>query len=78
MRFGAGMEQLSNMDRQHLGWLSKQRSPMWGAHLERGTPVSDPDMRRWIELGWIEAVEKRGYVLTEAGRHALGEEGNRR
>jgi hypothetical protein len=64
---------LSNMDRQHLGWLANQHSPMWGAHLERGSPITDPDMRRWVELGLIKAIETKGYVLTDKGRAALSE-----
>jgi hypothetical protein len=64
---------LSKMDRRHLGWLAKQHAPMWGGHLKRGEPISDPDMGRWIETGLIEAVDTEGYRITDAGRAALGE-----
>ena len=53
-----------------LEWLGRQRLPMWGGHLERGEPVSDPMMQHWIAEGLIEAVEKpcQGYVrLRRAG-----------
>jgi hypothetical protein len=54
-----------------LEWLAKQREPMWGGHLQRGEPMSDPLMREWIEDGWIKAVGKQGYILTDKGRAAI-------
>ena len=53
-----------------LNWLGRQRLPMWGGHLERGEPVSDPQMRHWIADGMIEAVTepRPGYVITDKGR----------
>lgn len=56
-----------------LIWLGAQKLPMWGGHLERGEPVSDPMMRRWITDGIIEAVSspRPGYVLTDKGRELI-------
>lgn len=58
-----------------LEWLSKQPLPMWGGHLERGEPASDPQLRSWVTDGIVEAVEQpcKGYVLTEKGRRYLAE-----
>jgi hypothetical protein len=63
-----------DLQRASLEWLGRQRGPRWGGHLARGEPVSDPDMRLWIEAGIIEAVDQpqRGYVLTEKGRRFIG------
>ncbi len=58
----------------HLQWLGNQSSPMWGGHLERGEPISDPEMRGWLDRGLIEAVDhpSKGYILTEKGRAYVG------
>lgn len=63
-----------DLRRAELEWLGRQRLPMWGGHLERGEPVSDPNMRAWIDDGIIEAVEqpRPGYVLTDKGRQLIG------
>lgn len=59
-----------DLRRAELQWLGRQTLPMWGGHLERGEPVSDPQMRAWIADGLIEAVEspRCGYILTAKGR----------
>lgn len=56
-----------------LRWLSTEPLPMWGGHLERGEPLSDPEMRQWIEDEWIRAVDepRKGYVLTDKGREVI-------
>ena len=56
-----------------LRYLERQKLPVWGGHLERGEPVSDPTMRQYIEDGLIKAVETpcKGYVLTDKGRAFL-------
>lgn len=58
-----------------LVWLSRQWLPMWGGHLTRGEPISDPQMRQWVQDGLIAAVEKPrpGYVITDKGRALLAE-----
>lgn len=69
---------LSSMDKTQLCWLAQQPSPMWGGHLERNEPLSDPQMRAWVENGLIEAVSREvfgrtihGYIITDAGRRAI-------
>ena len=64
---------LSKMDQLQLGWLARRAKPMWGGHLKRGEPISDPDMRRWVETGLIKAIGTEGYVLTEAGRREVAD-----
>lgn len=56
-----------------LQWLSKQHAPMWGGHLERREPISDPQMQAWVSSGIIEAVEcpQPGYILTAKGRKLI-------
>lgn len=54
-----------------LRYLVRSLKPLWGGHLERGEPISDPQMRSWIERGLIVAVEEygvKGYRITPAGR----------
>lgn len=53
-----------------LEWLARQNLPVWGGHLERGEPISDPQMRVWVADGVIQSVAKPclGYVITEKGR----------
>lgn len=62
---------MTQRDKMHLGYLAKAVSPLWGGHLQRGEPISDPDMRRWVELGWIEQVGHDGYVLSAKGEQLL-------
>lgn len=64
---------LTKLERWMLEDLGRSEQPLWGGHLKRGEPVNDPDMRRWIENGLIEAVGTEGYRLTDAGRAACGE-----
>ena len=58
-----------------LEWLSKQKIPMWGGHLERGEQITDRQMQEWVDCGIIMAVTKPclGYVLTDRGRAAIQE-----
>lgn len=56
------------IDLLSLRYLARSRQPLWGGHLKRGEPVSDPDMRRWIDEGIIEVVGTDGYVITDKGR----------
>ncbi len=59
-------------ERLQLEYLRRSTEPLWGGHLQRGEPVTDGDMMRWIDNGWIEvAPDRSGYVLTELGRSAL-------
>lgn len=64
-----------DLRKAELEWLAKQPYPMWGGHLDRGEPVTDMQMRHWIEDGIIVAVDEpcKGYVITEKGRLALRE-----
>lgn len=62
---------LTNRDKLHLGYLAKAGRPLWGGHLERGEPISDPDMKRWLELGLIQPVDNSGYVLTADGEREI-------
>lgn len=59
---------LTERDKLQLRYLGRSLQPLWGGHLQRGEPISDPDMQRWLELGLIEAVGTRGYLLTVKGR----------
>lgn len=59
----------------HLRWLNQQNEmPMWGGHIQRNEPLTDPDIRSWLDAGLI-ALDptKRGYIITELGRRAIGE-----
>lgn len=61
-----------SLERLQLEWLGKQAHPVWGGHLARGEPISDPDMRRWLDNGWIEVTPGReGYRLAMKGHEAL-------
>ena len=63
---------LSEQERLSLRYLAKADRPLWGGHLQRREPISDPDMRSWIERGLIKQVEDQGYIITDAGRLAIG------
>ena len=60
-------------ERMELEWLGRQTKPVWGGHLERGEPITDANMQRWLDQGIIKAVEtpSKGYVLTDIGRTYL-------
>ena len=61
-------------ERAQLEWLSIQNEPRWGGHLERGEPMTDDDLHRWIDNGWVEVWpnhHRRGYRLTDLGRSVL-------
>lgn len=62
---------MSPQERMELNYLRKSPRPLWGGHLERGQPISDPMMKRWVDLGWIIPVAKRGYILSPKGEQAL-------
>jgi hypothetical protein len=53
-----------------LRWLARQPYPVWGGHLERGEPITSPQMQAWVTDGIIEAVDQpvRGYRITDKGR----------
>lgn len=55
----------------HLRWLAQQGKPMWGGHIERGEPLTDPDIKSWLEAGLIKRVEDFGYMITEKGLDAV-------
>lgn len=57
-----------NLDLVQLRYLAKSTRPLWGGHLERGERITDPDMQRWLDAGWIEAVGTDGYRITDKGR----------
>lgn len=62
------LEHLSDLDRMQLRWLAQQTGPVWGGHLNRGEPISDPDLARWIRLGLVEewsGHRERGYRATD-------------
>lgn len=59
------------LDLLSLSYLAQSDNLLWGGHLQRGEPISDPDMRRWVDDGIIEAVGTEGYRITEAGRRML-------
>jgi hypothetical protein len=57
-----------------LRYFAKSRYPLFGGHLERGEPLPDPQLARWLEMGLIKQVGNKGYEITPAGRAALTEE----
>lgn len=60
-----------NLERLHLEYLAKSHRPLWGGHLKRGERITDPDMQRWLDSGWIEAIGADGYCITNKGREFL-------
>lgn len=62
---------LTKRERLELEYLAKAHQPLWGGHLKRGEAITDPNMKRWVDQGLIEAVGTDGYVLTKAGELAL-------
>lgn len=62
---------MTERDRLHLSYLQNATQPLWGGHLKRKEPITDPDMQRWIDAGWIVAVGEKGYIATEKCRAAL-------
>lgn len=60
--------------RLHLRWLDQQSDiPMWGAHIVRGEPLTDPDIKAWLDAGLIKLDPTgRGYIITDNGRRAIG------
>ncbi len=59
-------------ERMQLEYLGRSSVPLWGGHLARNEPITDGDMKRWLDNGWIEVVADRsGYVLTDLGRSML-------
>lgn len=57
----------------HLRWLNNQHGmPRFGGHIERGEPLTDPNLLAWLRDGLIELdPTKRGYVITDKGRDAI-------
>lgn len=62
---------MTNRERSQLQYLAKSSRPLWGGHLQRGERITDPDMERWLECGWIQVVGDKGYEITDLGRKAL-------
>jgi hypothetical protein len=62
---------LSDQEKREQRYVQSAPRPVWGGHLERGEPVTDPTMKRWIDLGLIEAVGTKGYILTSKGAEAV-------
>lgn len=62
---------MKEIEQLSLAYLAKSAKPLWGGHLERGEPISDPDMQRWLNLGFIKQIANEGYVITRAGRHSV-------
>lgn len=54
-------------DRLHLAFLAISDKPLWGGHLQRGEPITDPDMQRWLDSGLIKRIGNEGYVISEIG-----------
>lgn len=51
-----------------------QARPLFGGHLERKEPLTDPDIIAWLRDGLIELHKNStGYIITEKGRKAIGE-----
>ena len=67
--------ELSNRDRLHLRHLRDADEPLWGGHLQRGEPITDPDMQRWLDAGLIEVVGEGtgyvGYATTDKAKELL-------
>lgn len=76
---------LSNEERRALLWLSRQTRPMWGGIYDRrgqSGHAIDHEIERWIRDGLILGVPyphkvgksefSGGYIITPAGRAALG------
>ena len=63
---------LTAQEDMELRYLARSTQPLWGGHLQRGEPVTDPDMKRWIDLGLIEPVGTKGYRVTALCRANLG------
>lgn len=62
---------MTKLDRLILEYLGQAEKPLWGGHLKRGEPLRDQTMQRWLKQGLIEAVDGKGYILTDAGRAAI-------
>lgn len=62
---------MTDLERLELAYLAKQYRPIWGAHLKRGEPLPDNNMKRWLVRGWMKQVGLQGYVITNTGREAL-------
>ena len=59
-------------ERMQLEYLGRSYKPLWGGHLGRGEPLTDGDMKRWLDNGWIAIADDRtGYVLTDLGRSIM-------
>lgn len=63
---------LTQRETAELRYLARSQTPLWGGHLERGEPITDVQMQRWVDLGLIKAVGTRGYIATGLCRASLG------
>lgn len=62
---------LKKDDRLRLKWLSLH-GPAWGGHIERKEPLTNPDLKAWLQAGLIKLdASGIGYVLTEKGHRAI-------
>ena len=52
-----------------LRWLAKQTAPVWGGHIERREPITDPQLKRWVKHGIVTQVMgmRSGYRITPKG-----------
>lgn len=64
---------LTENEKLELRYLRRANKPLWGGHLKRKEPITDPKMQRWLDLGLIKAVQNNGYVLTETGIEFLNQ-----
>ena len=62
---------LTRQEIMELSYLERSYRPLYGGHLQRGQPISDPQLARWVETGLIKAVGTEGYRITDLGRAAL-------
>lgn len=54
-------------------WIDYVGHPAFGGHIERGEPLTDQDVKSWLEAGFIKLADPPvGYVLTDKGRRAAG------
>jgi hypothetical protein len=64
---------LTESEKLELRYLQRANKPLWGGHLKRKEPITDPKMQRWLDLGLIEAVRDDGYMLTATGIEFLNQ-----
>jgi hypothetical protein len=60
-----------SIERLELEYLAKSPCPLWGGHLQREERITAPNLQRWLDNGWIEAVGTKGYRITDKGLQFL-------